>query len=529
MSDDYVDRLRRRGDLFKSEGIADEREQRERFTELREAAQRAGRGGDFDRAARYLLKRIEADRLQGEYAKREINDRLEVFARSDKAYAARHVNEEHAEEVAAAAKEYSVDRWQREIDDDIAGLLVNKADGSARRLTINPHHRLRYTKPLAQDQKGRFGKVQRYRGEGATGQLAKQGSRLLHNIGFAQPEHKRQSASDVALRELKERYGVEVITPEMRRAARRAQQSRASKFVSTGPRAIGAGVKSLFGGLGFIARGSIATRQQSKVERELARLRAERPSDPRVQELEKRRDEITRRNPFARIRGKTWGETFQNLWVFLPKSTWAKIAVFVALVVLALLGPGGLGPGGSLVVGAQIAMGLGASLANALVALLNGGLYIFVGLFYLVSNLVLGIANSFVNFTASLIIGAVRTALPSVPTVQATLGFHAQVPQLSYLATVVNVDIDAVTGARHFNFPQWVAVDYNGHDTGGLIFQADSFQPPGFEPKVRVCSAENVCQDAPLASAFSQVASNSASWLDQVAAWVGQIFNKVVS
>lgn len=447
-----------------------------------EAATRAGRLGEFEHTWRYARKRVQGERLEGYVGRADVLAHLLPYAMSDEAYVKRRfrgLDEREVHEVVRAARQEGARSRQRALDaylDEARRGIALVEDGvKRRRLRVDASADPRKVDPLQKDGQGRWARLGgRRSGSNPLSRMGRGVSRFWSQVGGNVPERKLETHEDASLRLLREKYGVEVITPE--RAARMKQRrrgalSRTAQAATLAPFRLAR--RSLVGGLRLGIGGGVASWRTRRLRRRLAQ--AEGPHG-RAQLL-RMIAEQERDNPWRKLGIRS----LRDLPPYLPKTR------LVLAALLLLFGLGTLGWTGSLVLGLQAVLAFLAGGVNLFLAALNALLALIVGTVLVAGNFAIGLFNG----ATGLVYDSVWTTIGQfVPDAQygkpaLTTGTVA-LPQVSYVASLFHVATDA-QGGRTYDWPSLVGVDADGMPTGSFFWSSTGFSLPQFGYEVLSC------------------------------------------
>lgn len=501
MSEDWHIRARIRAKLRagrpnEADALQEDANVEEKFHELADAAMRAGRLKDFEESWTHFQRSIKADRLGTRVSRDQMLDYLTPFAMSDPAYVRRkHPNlpDEAVWRAVQKAQSETFDSRRRAIDQFLDGArlaALQAGEAGRKRATIDASQRdPARVQPLLEDGKGRFGKVRGYRRNSPAGRVGRSLSRVWRSLGGTTPDRNVLTAEDAALRDLRDRYGIQIITPE-REARLRAKRSLPRRMTS----AALAPPATLWGSVKTSALLGAKTWRLRRLERA-----AGREEDPTT-----RRALLARAEELRRTLPTTDAASPRAILVRFWRA--ASLGLRVRLVLMGLLlltALAYIGWFGTLAMAMQAFYVLITTLANLFLGALNGILWFLGGLFYIAANAGLAVANALLGVLYDAVWKSIGQFVPGANYAKPYFEFGSlAVPQLSYLLSVfTHITIDPETGERTIGLPEIYYADADGRLTHGLFWTNDGragLQFPTIRLMTRTCDgahATSHCQD----------------------------------
>ena len=420
----------------------------ERLAGMFDAAARAGRAEEFVETYEYAQKRRKGEQLSFALSREGVMDHLLPFALSDSEFARKRaantafpLTEEEARRVAADNRRVTralvQQRLDREIDQTAQTNAANVDLAKRGRVRIDTTAPPEEVNPLAQDPKGRFGRITGHRdARSPLGALRLGASRAWRKLGGRTHSLNIQTPEDQALHDLKEKYGIEVKFENQQDKRRRAATLKSSggrraRAIAQAPfRAVRAS------GLGILASAKVAV-EGWRLQRREARLTARLASAPAAERagLEAELSRVRSASPWTVLGVKSvWG-----LLKVVPRKT---------LLTLAFLGV-------SLAVTMTQALGMATvqalsvvlvTVVNYLIAVVNAGLALGFGLLLILGNLLLGLVSGILGFFYDSLwtyaLEPISRVIPDVHYVKPVLSFAGtSFPQAAYWVSVLHPTI----------------------------------------------------------------------------------------
>ena len=460
-----------------------------RYDQLVLAAQRAGKLREFNRSYEYVVKSAEADGLNVD--REALMERLVPLAMADPKFAGQHAPGENVDGVVKQAKLESFETRQRDLDSLLESWRVssNTSEMKAGKRRLRVDITREKADPLVTDEKGRFARVASYK----RSVVAARANKFRRSLGANVTEQSTMTQGEAALRDLRDKYGVEIITPEIRKRmklSRSHARSRPVRLAEAVPR-------GAFESFKWIGSQTLLARKRWKLKREVEAVRRFAKHDASV-----KADLIALEGKLAEVEGKlvtggsaSFGGALRHAW---KVSTWFvrfRMIALLALLVGAFMFIGWTGSLALLLHALGVAV---TSILNLFIGGLNGVLALFARVWYIGVSLVMSGINIVVTLAYDAVWSTFANKIPGVeykvPQYAVNVSF---IPQFSYvlsLFTTISIDDD---GNKDIGLPVLQFVDADGRHVRSMFWSATGeYRFFEIESYSRVCTPDRSdCQN----------------------------------
>ncbi|GEM_PF-6048334 len=446
---------------------------------------------DVEETLDYVTREITASGLEGHVSLEDARPYFVPYALSSPAFVRRLYGQGISEDevrriVQAARKETSASR-QRTIERDLlqprrVSAATTSESLAKSRLRLDATQDPATFHPLTKDGLGRLAKLRTHPSATPLGRARRWTSRIKQGLGFTVHDVDTQTTEEAALRKLTERYGVQILTPNMLRAMREHEKTRGKGPLLSRIAVQGASLapRTVWGAAKFLTKQNLVSWRIQRLQRRLSQTRNDEERIELEQQLAAARDAL----PYKRQ-----DTLLGSLIVLWREARWALKLRLIVVLLLFLSTFWFIGWYGSLALLLQAGMVLFASLANLLLGGLNGVLWLGGGLFYLVSNLAIGATNALTAFIYDNVWKTIGRYVPgaeySKPILRITV---LHIPQLSYLLSLFShYHADPTSGSVDLGLPHYYAIDASAHLVNGPFWDTSAFQFPTISKMALTC------------------------------------------